>query len=95
MSVGESRILQVAGNGPFTVKVGFFVTDPAPVGLNEQTTLTVDSYQDFEVKADEEFWSQRKGGVQIDIVDAKGAKRRVHFNIQPASRSLSSAVVRV
>ena len=70
MSVGESRILQVAGNGPFTVKVGFFVTDPAPVGLNEQTTLTVDSYQDFEVKADEEFWSQRKGGVQIDIVEA-------------------------
>lgn len=95
MSVGETRILQVAGNGPFTVRVGFFVTDPAPVGLHEQETLSVESYEDFKVTAGEEFWGQRKGGIQIDLTDAKGGKRRVHFNVQPATRGLTSAVVRV
>ena len=94
MSVGETRVLQVAGNAPFTVRVGYFVTDPAQ-GLQEHETLTVDSYQDFNVTADADFWAQRKGGLQVDITDAKGGKRRVHFNVQPASRGLTSAVVRV
>ena len=94
MSVGESRVLQVAGDGPFTVKVGFFVTEPAPLGLQEHATQTVEAYEDFKVTADTDFWSQRKGGIQIDLVDAKGAKRRVHFNIQPAARSLTSGIVR-
>ena len=93
MAVGESRVLQVAGNGPFTVKVGYFVTEP-PTGLQEHSTLTVESYQDFAVTADEDFWSHRKGGLQIDITDAKGAKRRVHFNLQPAARTLTGGVVR-
>lgn len=88
LAVGENRILRLAGNGPFAVKIGCFVTDPPPLGLREQTTQTVEANGSFEVKADQEFWTQHKGGLQVDIEDATGARRRVHFNVQPPVRSL-------
>jgi hypothetical protein len=94
LAVGEHRKVQVSGNGPFSVKIGHFVTDPAPLGLHEQSNHTVQSDEAFELKADTEFWTQRKGGIQVDITDAKGARRRLHFNIQPTPRPLSNNLTR-
>ena len=92
--VGKTRKVQVSGDGPFTVKVANFVTDPEPSGLHEQFDHTVQQDESFEVSADEEFWKSRKGCLQIDITDAKGRRRRLHFNIQPAPRGLSCGVAR-
>ena len=94
LSIGELRKVQLSGNGPFAVKVGHFVTDPPPLGLHDRSSHNVPSDETFEVSADEDFWQHRKGGLQIDITDAKGAKRRVHFNVQKATKGLSSSVTR-
>jgi hypothetical protein len=94
LSVGESRTLQVSGNGPFTVKVGCFVTDPSPLGLQDYSSQTVEAHESFQVKADADFWNTHKGGLQIDITDATGARRRLHFNVQAAARSFSKGLVR-
>ena len=94
LALGEHRKVQLSGDGPFSVKIECFVTDPAPSGLHEQASHTVEADQTFELKADAEFWAQRKGSLQVAITDAKGARRRLHFNVQPAQRSLSNNLAR-
>lgn len=93
LAVGETRVLHISGNGPFTVKVGFFVTDPPPLGIQEHSSDTVQNGQPFEIKALEEFWSKHKGSLQVDVIDATGSRRRLHFNVQPASKSFAGGVV--
>lgn len=93
MDVGETRILRVSGKAPFSVTIGRFVTDPPPLGLRPQLESSVEALgqqEAFEVRADPQFWSQHSGALQIDIADAGGAKRRVHINVRPMSRSASS-----
>ena len=97
LAVGETRVLRITGDAPFTVRVGRFVSDRHPVGLQqepESPARTIGADEPLPITADEEFWSDHQGGLQIDITDAQGSRRRLHINVRPRSKGLGHVMVR-
>lgn len=97
LAVGETRVLRVSGDAPFTVSVGRFVSDRRPLGLQaelETPSRTIADSEPLAITADEEFWSSHQGGLQIDIADAVGSRRRLHINVRPRSKGLGPVVSR-
>jgi len=97
LEIGETRLLRISGDGPFEVRIGYFVSDPPPLGLQPGPTpgsQTVAQGEAVGITADPEFWSKHRGGLQIDIEDASGARRRLHINVRPASRNHLAGIVR-
>ncbi len=97
LAVGETRVLRVTGDAPFTVCVGRFVSDRRPLGLQpepESAPRTIGSDEPLPITADEDFWSDHQGGLQIDITDAHGSRRRLHINVRPRSKGFGPVMVR-
>jgi|GEM_PF-3035612 len=97
LAVGETRILRVTGDAPFTISVGRFVSDRRPLGLQpelETATRSIGDNEPLPITADEDFWSTHQGGLQIDIADAVGSRRRLHINVRPKSKGLGPVMVR-
>jgi len=87
MELGETRTLRVvSGKAPYKVHVSCFVNTPRCQGvypLEAAPDLQISEDQPFEIKADEHFWADKKGGFEIEIADAAQQRRKIHINVRP------------
>jgi hypothetical protein len=97
LTVGETRMLRVTGDAPFAVSISPFVSDrrsmPFQSGL-DTVSKSIEDGEPMEITADEGFWSSHQGGLQIDIADAVGSRRRLHINVRPKSKGLGPVMGR-
>ncbi len=88
MELGETRILRASGDAPFNITISCFVSDPPPRGFRpcEQCAVhTLAENQALKIVADETFWSDKTGGLLIDISDSVGVRHHVRIAIGTAS----------
>ena len=87
MELGETRVLRVvSGTAPYNVHVSCFVSTPECLGVHPWKTaseMRVSNDEPFEIKADENFWANKKGGFQIEVADASRQRRLIHINVRP------------
>ena len=96
MELGETRVVRVvSGKAPYKVHVSCFVNTPQCLGVlpwEGSPEMRVSDDQPFEIKADEKFWANKKGGFQIEVADASQQRRLIHINVRPRESARSRLV---
>lgn len=88
LGLSESRVLELAGDGPFEIQMRCFVDKPSPPGPGFvpcpecAASYVVNSNQPFDIKCNPSTWSDKEGHIEINIIDSKGETRQLKLQIR-------------